>query len=64
MSKWISIKDRLPEEQGNYLIFIKCGVTIGWFDNKGRWRAGHFYLDNGYATHWMPLPQVPKEEET
>lgn len=68
MSKWISVKDRLPEE-GSYLCFMFDGyikmcyyapndedAKFGWLD---MWRA---YLD-GTVTHWQPLPQPPTNQE-
>ena len=68
--KWISVEDRLPEEIGPCLIsYSVTGAdnfpmgTIGWsFFNS----AKKFAVQNGYAkdvTHWMPLPEPPKEIE-
>ena len=64
---WISVKDRLPEEEGTYLVFPRdpCGVvTIAWYSGpEDGWLAldGNFYAD-GVVTHYMPRPEPPKEE--
>ena len=65
MPKWISVEERLPGAKGPYLV---CGehwiagaktittICFWWGD---RWdRDGVFEI-----THWMPLPEPPKEEE-
>ena len=66
VGKWISVKDRMPDEQETYLIFRKepfGAVTIAWYSgSENGWLAldGGFYAD-GVVTHWMPLPEPPKE---
>lgn len=27
MNEWISVKDRLPEKDGNYLCYLECGAV-------------------------------------
>ena len=60
---WISVKDRLPESPGKYQVAaVQAGryrhITIVSF-------RGHFVMDgqraNWKVTHWMPLPELPKE---
>lgn len=62
---WISVKDSLPENKGDYLIYNTDGTvwpywydpfTSQWFDSLG-------YRTES-VTHWMPLPEPPKEETT
>lgn len=66
--QWISVKDRLPDEQEEYLVVEKMPqvkVTIAWYSgNENGWLAldGCFYAD-GCIIYWMPLPEQPKEEE-
>lgn len=63
---WISVKDRLPDEQGTFLVFRKEPygmITIAWYSgHENGWLAldGGFYAD-GVLTHYMPLPEPPKE---
>jgi hypothetical protein len=59
---WISVKDRLPECGENYLVLKDDGISpyqlaIVWFDRT--WDVSN--ADE--ITHWMPLPEPPKEEE-
>lgn len=58
--QWIPVEERLPDECGHYLVFVKAGkyeqVTwyeIAYYDGKEK-----FYTS---VTHWMPLPEPPKE---
>jgi len=63
---WISVKDRLPDEQGIYLVFREEPygmITIAWYSgHENGWLAldGGFYADE-VLTHYMPLPEPPKE---
>lgn len=70
MTKWISVKERLPEIGKNVLIYFKSGeMAVAFvFDTDEDfvfWRA---VTDDGWTcdcgavpTHWMPLPEPPKE---
>ena len=54
MSEWISVKDRLPEH--GQLVLV-CGDY--WNIEKYPHWSGTF--DCPGVTHWMPLPDPPKE---
>ena len=61
---WISVKDRLPEEDGNYLAVMDgdlCGQEEPFTSmcgiEKGKWDEPNMVL------YWMPLPKTPKEEK-
>ena len=62
--QWISVEDRLPEEDGYYLCCIKSSlfpdrVYIDILEcDKGSFEEGHIYTDT--VTHWVPLPELPK----
>lgn len=86
--KWISVKDRMPERAGKYLVVSKTAlaelppyVKTAWFLNNlrdnsqfkydGEPNEPGFYNGDGegdwverYITHWMALPEPPKEEGT
>lgn len=61
--KWISVKDRLPED-GEYILFVfKNCMFFGYYnkDCEFHW-CYHTGAVNG-ATHWMSLPPPPTTEE-
>ena len=60
VQEWISVKDRLPDKPMRCLVYTKrggyCGYDITYY-NQG------FYSEYSKVTHWMPLPEQPKEVE-
>lgn len=66
---WISVKDRLPEEKGEYLTaYHPChwdnvDYHIVQID-KDTWRGQTTWAKKKYhrVTHWMPMPEPAKEE--
>lgn len=70
---WISVKDRLPKQKWtNYLVATKIqtdgtrGFNIAWVnDDNGVWKSNDEWICDGreIVTHWMPLPEPPKENE-
>ncbi len=68
MSKWISLKDRLPkiehEKDGGVncvLIYRKDGFDSGL--DIQIWNTVYLHNHNCAFTHWMPLPKPPKEKK-
>ncbi len=63
--EWISVEDRLPEEGhevlGAYLLEDSEHCQSVLLFARGEFMTeydGEFY---GIVTHWMPLPEPPKE---
>ena len=58
--KWISVEDMLPE-QGEEAICINADgdMMIGKYTEWG-WMFPCYFEE---LTHWMPIPQPPKEVE-
>lgn len=62
----ISVKDRLPECGENYLVLFRVRgdkhspvqFEITWFDNT--WD----FPSTFEVTHWMPLPNLPKNPDS
>lgn len=63
MSEWISVKDRLPEHKGDYLVYwestnqwglLSNNIETVYFRGKTQWAKR-----NDDITHWMPLPEKP-----
>ena len=57
---WISVDDEMPKD-GQYVATIN---TVGVKDvrhySSGKWYS-NFGNEYGDITHWLPLPQPPKE---
>lgn len=87
--KWISVKDRLPDKEGRYLVYVEefNSASLNGFSyyvilTKFEKRITHKVEENDRiictlskkmdffvneydrdikVTHWMPLPEDPKE---
>ena len=70
--EWIPVTERLPEVDKNVLVFA-CGneITIGRMKRQTENGYHVFIICHGIArelarpgriTHWMPLPEPPKED--
>lgn len=72
ITKWISVKERLPEDTPPYCqtvnVYTVNGEVLVGFCNHDHWyvmRVEDDYCndaDEGEVTHWMPLPVPPEEE--
>ena len=72
--KWISVKDRLPEDDGLVLVLFtdrymnirfKDTYTLANFDNDDGWILEIYpEFENPNVTHWMPLPEPPATVST
>ena len=61
VNDWISVKDRMPEENVPVLVWDSQGFAFIDIHESGKWRIGtpHYAV----ITHWMPLPEPPKEDK-
>ena len=72
--EWISVEDKLPTENGNYLVCIDGDVfylTAKWVKNHFKFLARGYgltedftdwrYCEGVKVTHWMTLPAAPQE---
>lgn len=69
MSEWISVKDRLPENEDRILVYdLHNDIEFGFFNMRDK--KFKYFDENGYpyeflyVTHWMPLPKPPKDGDT
>lgn len=78
--KWISVKDRLPEDGEDVLVYYADDfhITVGYFESNNvryyiesdgskfctydGWETEIPWAPKGRVTHWMPLPEAPKQE--
>lgn len=60
--EWISVKDKLPEDDEYVLVYHSWDdyITSGYFDDHG-WETDIPWAPEGKVTHWMYLPKAPKE---
>lgn len=68
VGKWIPVSERLPEPFVYVLVQMPGEkplptVREGNIARDGLWYAGYFTREPGEVTHWMPLPEAPKEGE-
>lgn len=64
--EWISCKDKLPEFDGPYLCYMQepqeCGTRLHFqgvvMCSMNEWTL---VSDTLKVTHWMPLPEPPKQ---
>lgn len=73
MSDWISVNDRLPEDSDISILAIVNGVPKNNIHLIGAYEFAYYNKDDGWiiesypewenpdVTHWMPLPEQPKE---
>jgi hypothetical protein len=63
---WISVKDRLPEDEEITALVLISGD--GWHDHdfayyySAKWYDKYDDIVEG-VTHWQELPEPPKDEE-
>ena len=60
---WISVKERLPEKAGSYLVIGKSGgaVVTRWYEPSKFYPNGHFGGNcSNYIRYWMPRPEPPQ----
>lgn len=63
MSEWISVDERLPPEEGHYLVFVKTTGYQGYCNHVdiAAHQGGEWSNDFGWlVTHWQPLPEPPQ----
>lgn len=65
--RWVSVTERLPESSGTHALVMRFDYVTNtpfydllWFDSDEWWNRN--YTGDFAVTHWMPLPEPPKEE--
>lgn len=72
--KWIKVNERLPEDEGEYLIYnedqiidtIFSGMEVSYFEKRLNLKGTHWTNISATClspTHWAELPQPPKDLE-
>lgn len=61
-NEWVSVEERLPAPTENPVLVYDCtGVNMAWYSYAMGWTY-RTRLPGVEITHWMPLPEPPKEE--
>lgn len=62
--KWIRVDDRLPENDARVLVCdTREDYVSSWeYFGDGLWFGDEVIWATEDITHWMPLPEPPKEE--
>ena len=69
VNRWISVKDRLPEIGKSVLIYYPKWdgdeIQVAKLEDDGMMFdiCGEFNAGTGVITHWMSLPEPPKDGE-
>ena len=65
MPKWISVDERLPENQSLVLAYAHNSYElVYWNAYYEIWEHEFRWFNKGEVSHWMPLPKPPKENNT
>ena len=61
--KWIPVTERFPEFGAEVLCKCRANIyeVLTWTAEGWEYDPRHIYM-SGFVTHWMPLPETPKEE--
>ena len=65
-NKWIPVTERLPARRFFVLVFTVdkiVGEAILDTDERFYWSNTDEFAEPLFVTHWMPLPEPPKEED-
>lgn len=58
--RWISVTERLPEVKE--IVQITDGINVGHGYLDGTWYSPFCDIDVEHISHWMLLPEPPKEK--
>lgn len=62
--RWIPVTERLPDAGERVLCYCRANIyEVMKMRTDGDWAydTNHVYM-HSFVTHWMPLPEPPKEE--
>ena len=63
MSEWISAKERLPDDREYVLVAERRGYVSEAFYCHGGFTLMYDEEEVAIVTHWMPMPELPGEED-
>jgi hypothetical protein len=61
--KWIPVTERLPDEDTRVLVWLRVKIYDHTHMDTDRLHRSRWVRWGEDVTHWMPLPEPPKEED-
>ena len=63
--RWIPVTERLPKDGAEVLAFNRTGFAYVDYRADGKWKINSMVdEEHEIVTHWMPLPEPPKDGES
>ena len=63
LPKWIPVAERYPEKEKVVICLCIANIVEAlYLDNDEHWQGYYRRYKKRFVTHWMPLPEAPKEE--
>ena len=65
--RWVPVEERLPQNYISVLVYIPTAEPLpmvheAYIGDDGEWHSSVVYgVENEDVTHWMPMPEPPKE---
>ena len=61
--QWIPVTEQLPGENRKVLACLSSKITVVALLRQNDWYVSWNHAPLNFVTHWMPLPEPPKEVE-
>jgi hypothetical protein len=68
-SRWIPVSERLPDTFGTFIVAVRIPTRKRTYSDSAdfdpftkKWTPSLYWGKGMNVTHWMPLPEPPKEE--
>jgi len=59
--QWVNVGILYPQYNVNVLLTDGKNIGFGYLAENERYKHWKSHQDLGWITHWMPLPETPKE---
>lgn len=61
-TRWIPCSERLPEDEDLVLTYKNGHIEVQEYEKRRNgWISGGWFWALATVTHWMPIPEPPKE---
>ena len=63
--RWVPVTERLPDSDGFYIVVMNgdiWGEPDVWSSTACGFYSGKWDEDDATISHWMPMPEPPKED--